>query len=47
MSSGTLLRTERTYVPLRSVANLLGAEVDFVDWDSPVTARTLCSVGSS
>ena len=39
MSSGTLLRTERTYVPLRSVANLLGAEVDFVDWDSPVTVR--------
>ena len=39
MSSGTLLRTERTYVPLRSVANLLGAEVEFVDWDSPVTVR--------
>lgn len=37
INGGTLLRTERTYVPLRSVANLLGAEVEFVDWDSPVT----------
>ena len=36
---GTVVRTERTYVPLRSVANLLGAEVEFVDWDSPVTVR--------
>lgn len=36
---GSTLRTERTYVPLRSVANLLGAEVEFVDWDSPVTVR--------
>lgn len=36
---GTVLRAERTYVPLRSVAGLLGAEVEFVDWDSPVTVR--------
>ena len=36
---GSMLRTERTYVPLRSVANLLGAEVEFVDWDSPVSVR--------
>lgn len=39
MNSGTQVRTERTYVPLRSLANLLGAEVEFVDWDSPVTVR--------
>lgn len=32
----SLLREGRTYVPLRSVANLLGARVDFVDWDTPV-----------
>ena len=30
----------RTYVPLRSVANLLGAQVDFAGWDSPVEVRT-------
>ena len=39
MNGGTQVRTERTYVPLRSVANLLGAEVEFVDWDSPVSVR--------
>ena len=32
----SLLRAGRTYVPLRSMANLLGARVDFVDWDTPV-----------
>ena len=32
----SLLREGRTYVPLRSMANLLGARVDFVDWDTPV-----------
>lgn len=37
----SLLREDRTYVPLRSVSNLLGAEVDFVDWDTPVTVREL------
>ena len=36
-----LLREGRTYVPLRSVSNLLGAEVDFVDWDTPVAVREL------
>ena len=30
----------RTYVPLRPVANLLGAQVEFVDWDTPVAVRT-------
>lgn len=38
-NAGSTLRTERTYVPLRSVANLLGAEVEFVNWDTPVTVR--------
>ncbi len=32
----SLLREGRTYVPLRSMVNLLGARVDFVDWDTPV-----------
>lgn len=31
----------RTYVPLRAVANLLGAEVEFVDWDSPIAVSTV------
>lgn len=34
-----LLREGRTYVPLRSVANLLGAQVDFAGWDVPVAVR--------
>lgn len=29
-----------TYVPLRSVANLLGARVEFIDWDTPVQVLT-------
>ena len=32
----SLLREGRTYVPLRSMANLLGARDDGVDWDTPV-----------
>lgn len=39
ISRGTQVYGERTYVPLRSLANLLGAEVEFVDWDSPVLVR--------
>lgn len=34
------LHAGRTYVPLRAVANLLGARVEFVDWDSPVLVST-------
>ena len=40
LSAGTLVWGGRTYVPLRSVANLLGAQVDFAGWDSPVEVRT-------
>jgi len=39
LNRNSQLRTGRTYVPLRGVATLLGAEVDFVDWDSPVMVR--------
>ena len=35
-----LLVDGRTYVPLRSVANLLGAKVEFIDWDTPVKVLT-------
>jgi len=35
-----LLYDGSTYVPLRSMANLLGADVTFVDWDSPVAVST-------
>lgn len=31
-----IINDDRTYVPLRSVANLLGASVTFTDWDSPI-----------
>lgn len=37
----SLLREGRTYVPLRSMANLLGAQVNFSGWDSPVTVREI------
>lgn len=37
--SASLLRSGRTFVPLRSVANLLGCQVVFVDWNTPVTVR--------
>lgn len=36
LSAASLVRSGSTYVPLRPLANLLGAEVLFMDWDSPV-----------
>lgn len=30
----------RTYVPLRALANLFGARVDFTDWDTPIIVTT-------
>ena len=38
--ASSLMCFDRTYVPLRPVANLLGAHVEFVDWDTPVAVRT-------
>ena len=38
--SDAVVRDGSTYVPLRSLANLLGAQVEFVDWDSPVAVFT-------
>lgn len=40
MSADTLVRSGSTYVPLRSLADLLGAQVEFVDWDSPVAVQS-------
>lgn len=36
LSGDIVIRDDRTYVPLRSVANLLGAQVQFLDWSVPV-----------
>lgn len=36
INRGTQVYQETAYVPLRSLANLLGAQVEFVDWDTPV-----------
>ena len=44
LSAGTLVWGGRTYVPLRSVANLLGAQVDFAGWDSPVEVLSLIHI---
>lgn len=41
VNGGNLLRTGRTYVPLRGIASLLGAEVDFTDWETPVEIRSV------
>lgn len=30
----------RTYVPLRALANLFGAQVSFTDWDTPIAVTT-------
>ena len=40
ISAESLVLAGHTYVPLRSVANLLGARVEFIDWDSPVEVLT-------
>lgn len=37
LNAPILLRSGRTYVPLRAVAELLGAEVTFTGWNAPVT----------
>lgn len=36
MNAASLIREGRTYVPLRSIANLLGAEVEFINWSAPI-----------
>lgn len=40
ISDDTLVRSGSTYVPLRSLADLLGARVEFVDWSSPVAVHS-------
>lgn len=35
-----IIEGDRTYVPLRALANLFGADVTFTDWDSPVAVTT-------
>jgi len=40
LSGAPFIRDGRTYVPLRSVANLLGAEVAFLGWSLPVAVTT-------
>ena len=40
LSAASLIRGGRTYVPLRSFANLLGVEVNFVNWNVPVALST-------
>lgn len=40
LSAASLIRDGRTYVPLRSLANLLGVQVSFVNWNVPVALST-------
>lgn len=47
MNAPSLIRNGRTYVPLRAVAELLGAEVTFTSWSAPVTVTTGRDAGYS
>lgn len=40
ISSPSLIQDGRTYVPLRSVASLLGADVTFNGWDNPIAVTS-------
>ena len=40
INAPVLLRGGRTYVPVRAVAELLGAQVTFAGWDAPITVTT-------
>lgn len=40
ISAPNLIRNGRTYVPLRAVAELLGAKVTFTSWSAPVKVTT-------
>lgn len=40
INAPSMIRDGRTYVPLRAVAELLGAEVGFTSWSAPVTVTT-------
>lgn len=40
LNEPTMVRDGRTYVPLRSVAGLLGGLVVFSGWDAPITVTT-------
>ena len=47
ISAPNLIRNGRTYVPLRAVAELLGAKVTFTSWSAPVKVTTGESGGYS
>lgn len=40
LGKSAVIYQNRTYVPLRSLANLLGAQVTFYSWSDPVTVTT-------
>ena len=40
LTGETLIHNGRTYVPLRALANLLGANVSFSGWDTPITVTS-------
>ncbi len=40
LRGSTFLKDGRTYVPLRSLCDLLGADIDYVSWDEPVEVES-------
>lgn len=40
LNGDCFIENGRTYVPLRAVANLFGADVSFTDWETPVAVTT-------
>lgn len=40
LTGESFIENGRTYVPLRAIANLFGASVDFTDWETPIAVTT-------
>ena len=40
LNGEVFIENGRTYVPLRAIANLFGADVHFTDWDTPITVTS-------
>ena len=40
LNGDIFIENGRTYVPLRALANLFGADVNFSDWDTPITVTS-------
>ena len=44
LNGDIIIEDDRTYVPLRSLANLFGADVSFSGWDAPITVTSTAPI---